>query len=303
MSLDYSYAMGDSLPVLLSMLFQYINSALVIAGYVLSALALYDIAKRRGIKRPWLGWIPVADVWLYGSISDQYQYVTAGKVKSKRKILLTLEIIATVFLAALCAMFFYFFVDLLGMMFRIPDEEAIFKHMMSWLFGFIIVWLLSLPVSISLMVVQYMAVYDIYRSLNPKHTVLFLVLSIVFPVTMPFFLFFNRKKDLGMPPRRPDYAIAPPPAQQAAQWQQPVYGQPQIPACAPENSEDPRTEDLKAAAAPENYQMYQQPETEVIQESEVIHEPEVIQEPEVVQEAEVVQEPEQPDQDGQTQVL
>ena len=49
-----------------------------------------------------------------------------------------------------------------------------------------------------------MALYDVYRSMDPSNSVLFLVLSILFGVTEPFFLFFNRNKDLGMPPRRED---------------------------------------------------------------------------------------------------
>jgi hypothetical protein len=47
-----------------------------------------------------------------------------------------------------------------------------------------------------------MALYDVYRSLDPANAVLYLVLSILFSPTEPFFLFFNREKDLGMPPRK-----------------------------------------------------------------------------------------------------
>ena len=39
-----------------------------ITGYVLQALGMYRIAERRGIHRPWLAWIPVANSWVLGSI-------------------------------------------------------------------------------------------------------------------------------------------------------------------------------------------------------------------------------------------
>ena len=42
-----------------------------IASYVLSSMAVYTIARRRGLRKPWLAWIPVANVWLLGSLSDQ----------------------------------------------------------------------------------------------------------------------------------------------------------------------------------------------------------------------------------------
>jgi hypothetical protein len=44
---------------------------------------------------------------------------------------------------------------------------------------------------------------------------MFLVLSILFQVTEPFFLFLNRNKDLGMPPRK-----------QQPVYHDPVYEQP-----------------------------------------------------------------------------
>ena len=69
---------------------------LSIAGYALTALALYAIAKRRGLKNPWLAWIPVADCWLLGSLSDQYRYVVKGEHRSKRKILLFFRVLITI---------------------------------------------------------------------------------------------------------------------------------------------------------------------------------------------------------------
>ena len=49
----------------------------------------------------------------------------------------------------------------------------------------------------------YIAVYDIYRSCDPDNAVLFLILTIVVPLCYPILLFCCRKKELGMPPRRP----------------------------------------------------------------------------------------------------
>ena len=66
------------------------------------------------------------------------------------------------------------------------------------------VWL-ALPlaaVSVAYLVIRYMVLYDVYRSVDPNNSVLYLVLSILFNPTEPFFLFFNREKDLGMPPRK-----------------------------------------------------------------------------------------------------
>ena len=38
--------------------------------YVIKSLGLYTIAKRRGIHHPGLAWVPIANTWILGSISD-----------------------------------------------------------------------------------------------------------------------------------------------------------------------------------------------------------------------------------------
>ena len=53
-----------------------------------------------------------------------------------------------------------------------------------------------------LVVYQYISLYDLYQSCNPGNSVAFLVLSAVFPFLASFFLFADRKKERGMPPRR-----------------------------------------------------------------------------------------------------
>ena len=83
-SLEY---LGSGLWLILQALFG-MPTLLAIASYVLTALALYTIARRRGLRNPWLAWIPVANSWLLGSLSDQYRYVVKGEHKSKRIILL-----------------------------------------------------------------------------------------------------------------------------------------------------------------------------------------------------------------------
>ena len=60
-------------------------------------------------------------------------------------------------------------------------------------------------VGISKAIIYYMAMYDLYTSCSPENNVLFLVMSIIFRVTEPFFIFFNRNNDKGMPPRRVTY--------------------------------------------------------------------------------------------------
>lgn len=164
-----------------------------IAAYILTAMAIYTISRRRGLTNAWLAWIPVANVWLLGSLSDQYQYVVKGQDKTKRKWLLILNILKAVLLTMIVIL-------------AVVAAGSLFANQLSEIMGLVVALLgLVLPlcaVTIALCVIRYMALFDIYRSVDPGNAVLYLVLSILFGPTEPFFLFFNREKDQGMPPRK-----------------------------------------------------------------------------------------------------
>lgn len=193
------------------------SSLFSIASYVMTALALYTIARRRGLHKPWLAWIPVVDSWLLGSISDQYRYVAQGQTKSKRKWLLGLEIAVV----AIAAVFFSICVSIIVQsIFSVVsyyDSDALLRSATGSLIAMVALVVPLAAVAIAKTVITYMALYDIYKSLDPANCVMYLVLSILIPVTQPFFLLCNRNKDLGMPPRRPDPQQVPP----SYQYQEP----------------------------------------------------------------------------------
>ena len=176
-----------------------------IAGYVLSSLAVYGISKRRGLKNPWLAWIPVANCWLLGSLSDQYRYVVKGENKAKRKVLVILSILMGVFTIAVVVSAIGMLGGVIGSIgreFYGYHERNILPEILAPVLSILGLSLPLAGVSIAFVVVRFMALYDVYKSLDPNNAVMYLVLSIIFKVTEPFFLFFNRNKDEGMPPRK-----------------------------------------------------------------------------------------------------
>ena len=169
-----------------------------IATYILTSLGLYTIARRRGLQKAWLAWIPVINCWLLGSISDQYQYVVKGENKSKRKWLLALSLLKAVLTLTVVILVA---VVAAGAIFRGPGF-GMRQSITGPIMGILGVVMPLAAAHIAYLVIRFMALYDVYRSLDPGNSVLYLVLSILFSVTEPFFLFFNREKDLGMPPRK-----------------------------------------------------------------------------------------------------
>ena len=173
-----------------------------IAVYVLSSLALYTIAKRRGLNHAWLSWIPVANVWILGSIADQYRYVARGEIKSKRKVLLTLNIISAVLTAVMVCLCVVAVVGAFSGAIMGRHEDVIMRNLLGTLAGTLGLMVPILGVAIAAAIIRYMALYDLYSSCDPDNKTVFLVIGILFGITEPVFLFLCRNKDLGMPPRR-----------------------------------------------------------------------------------------------------
>lgn len=210
---EYIYLGGEILPAIVSGVFSVIPGVSIsLVTYILFSLGLYAFAKRRGIKNPWLAWIPVGSNWILGSLSDQYRYVTKGEIKNKRKAMLALSIIMGVLFVAIIAIIIVAVarMALSGMDGSLSEQEAFRVGMMflSMLGLFLPLW----GIGLALTIVQYIALYDLYRSADPDNRVLYIVLSIVVNVTMAFFVFFLRNKDNGMPPRKEEPVVLDEPA-------------------------------------------------------------------------------------------
>ena len=177
-----------------------------IAGYVLSSWGMYSISKRRGISKPWLAWLPIGCDWILGCISDQYQLAAKGKNKSKRKILLGLNLAMLPATVLYLVAYVMFMVGAMGPVFDASAASNMTAEVLLALVFTLMVasGLLLTVLAVIYIVFMYMALFDLFQSCNPETGVLFLVLSIVliFVASIelsPLFVFLDRKKDLGMP--------------------------------------------------------------------------------------------------------
>ena len=172
----------------------FLTMGFAIVMYVLNAVGMYRIAKRRGIHHAWLAWVPIGCNWLLGSISDHYQYVAKQKVTSRRKVLLILSLV-------LAAVSLLFIGGVIGVSLS-AGAVAQTAGMAVSIILMVIAYLAMAGLAIAITVFCYIAYYDLFRSCKPGNAVLFLVLSIVFKVTLAFFVFFISNSDEGMPERR-----------------------------------------------------------------------------------------------------
>lgn len=171
--------------------------------YILSALALYTMASSRGIRGAWLAWVPIANIWVLGSLSDQYRYVVRGK-STGRRIALVIQRCAIVVLWVLIGSI-VLSATARGMRVSPFDPGYIISFVLTR--GGIMIALLAAAIGILelwFFILKLMALYDVYRSCDPSNALLFLILNILLPVTYPILLFLNREKENGMPPRKED---------------------------------------------------------------------------------------------------
>ena len=135
--------------------------------YVFESLGLYTLAKRRGIPTPGWAWVPIGNLWIMGKLADQYDEMVKGKSMKFSQILLAGS------------------GNCWGKLHCVP-------------FAIFLAFLIPIA-AIVLLVFYYLALYRIYQSCSPDNAVVFIVLSIIFPVIMPFVLFALRNRDTGLP--------------------------------------------------------------------------------------------------------
>lgn len=174
-----------------------------LAVYICTALGFYTIAQRRGISKPWIAWIPVAQLWILGSISDQYQQIINRKTTKRRRLLILLEVLIAVVTIILVILALGAFVDVVMEGFEDIESIDFWMSVLGNLGGALLVVLAIAAVSIALAILQYMALYDVYRSCDPKNATLFLILSIFINIAQPICLMLCRNKDEGMPQAEP----------------------------------------------------------------------------------------------------
>lgn len=153
-------------------------------GYVMKSAAIYTIAKRRGIGRPYLAWFPVLRQCILGAETDQYLYVTRGRCRCYRVILPIADLLWRLlgsFLAAVAV--------------KLLSEQASFDRFFGTL-GLLV----ALPVLHILG--QLLAKYWLFRSCAGKNGLLAFLLSAFVPAAESALLLWYCRADRGMPPRK-----------------------------------------------------------------------------------------------------
>ena len=173
--------------------------ALSVVSYVFMALGIGGMMKSFGMPHPGCAFIPVYNAYLLGKVAEESSVrLGDSKVQPFGKILLIIQIVTS------AASFLMGFGSGIAQMIQVLVQKSASSTSEISVLGIffflfmLLIWVISIVITIITIVYCvffYIAVYKIYKCFVPKNAVLFLVLSIVFSVTMPFIFFFIRKKE------------------------------------------------------------------------------------------------------------
>ena len=173
-----------------------------LALYLLEAFALFNMAKSAGYSRPWRGFIPFANTFLFGKIAEKYRKKD-GKPSAKfGGLLLACEIVMLVLSIAVLGFCVKFIIDIIGFAnIAVETDSEMTAEMFASIIPVILLTLAEVIASIAYIVLFYVALWRIYSAYDYNNATLFLVLSIFFTFLAPIFLFVMRKKQPVFDPR------------------------------------------------------------------------------------------------------
>lgn len=138
---------------------------------VLTALALWQTARWRGIPRPWRALIPVMDLWVLGTLRDKYH--SRGRRMARALPALGTGALGSIAVVALAAC-------LMRILGADPGVEVAVTMLCAA--AAIVLWVIFL-------VMRLVTLCEMYQSMEPSRAGWYIVFSILFPPLMALFIF------------------------------------------------------------------------------------------------------------------
>ncbi len=166
-----------------------------LALYLLESIGVYKMAKSAEIKNPWLAFIPVANGWVFGTLAEKYKKKNRTKSARFGIILPVLEGIVLIEAIALTIFTVISIKEITGYALDAVNtsSEMAPEQFMS-LISVIILYFALMAVAIAYAVVFFIALWRVYSSFDKPNATLYIVLSVVFTISVPIILFIIRNR-------------------------------------------------------------------------------------------------------------
>lgn len=172
-----------------------VSAVIGIAIYLLESISVYKMAKSAEIKNPWIAFIPVANDWVFGTLAEKYKKKNGTKSARFGIILPVLEGIVLIEAIALTIFTVISVKEITGYAFDAVNTSAemVPEQFMS-LIPVIILYFALMAVAIAYAVVFFIALWRVYSSFDKSNATLYIVLSVIFTISVPIILFIIRNR-------------------------------------------------------------------------------------------------------------
>ena len=172
-----------------------VSAVIGIAIYLLESISVYKMAKSAEIKNPWLAFIPVENDWVFGTLAEKYKKKNGTKSARFGIILPVLEGIVLIETIALTIFTVISVKEITGYALDAVNTSAEMapEQFMS-LIPVIILYFALMAVAIAYAVVFFIALWRVYYSFDKSNATLYIVLSIIFTISVPIILFIIRNR-------------------------------------------------------------------------------------------------------------
>lgn len=172
-----------------------VSAVIGIAIYLLESISVYKMAKSAEIKNPWLAFIPVANDWVFGTLAEKYKKKNGTKSARFGIILPVLEGIVFIESIALTIFTVISIKEITGYALDAVNTSAEMapEQFMS-LIPVIILYFALMAVAIAYAVVFFIALWRVYSSFDKSNATLYIVLSVIFTISVPIILFIIRNR-------------------------------------------------------------------------------------------------------------
>lgn len=172
-----------------------VSAVIGIAIYLLESISVYKMAKSAEIKNPWLAFIPVANDWVFGTLAEKYKKKNGTKSARFGIILPVLEGIVLIESIALTIFTVISVKEITGYALDAVNTSAEMapEQFMS-LIPVIILYFALIAVAIAYAVVFFIALWRVYSSFDKSNATLYIVLSVIFTISVPIILFIIRNR-------------------------------------------------------------------------------------------------------------
>ncbi|MBR6737963.1 MAG: hypothetical protein IKL82_06390 [Clostridia bacterium] len=189
---DYGY----ELPVEFEVLGFFSEIAIWLFGFIFTAIASFQMAKRRGLKNAWLAFIPFAQWALIGKLAGESNVF--GKIIKNAGLFVAIFSGSVFLLETIYNLGYY--IDLFARFFDVTItfnsafiQDFLFTN--KYLFIYEIISWLVIVIDIIYIFFEVTVVFQIFRRYRPQSATLYAILSIFFEFTFGIFLFTVRKNN------------------------------------------------------------------------------------------------------------